>query len=83
MVLLRGLTGPVNGKTYVTQMIPMASNSNNWIAAVLSYVRNSFGNEAPFIKAADVARVRASTSERHGPPTIEEVRTFAPVKKSE
>ena len=77
LVLLHGLTGPVNGRTYVVQMVPMASNSDRWIAAVLSYIRNSFGNHAPFITAADVARVRAATTQRTGPPTVEEVEASA------
>jgi len=77
-VLLHGLTGPVDGKTYVVQMVPMATNSDQWIAAVLSYVRNSFGNHAPFITAADIARVRAATARCINPPTIEEVQAFAP-----
>ena len=76
LVLLHGLTGPVDGKTYVTQMVPMATNSDHWIASVLSYIRNSFGNEAPFITAKDVARVRTATLNRKTPPTHEEVKAF-------
>lgn len=76
LALLHGLTGPVDGKTYVTQMVPMATNSDHWIASVLSYIRNSFGNEAPFITAKDVARVRAATLNRKTPPTHEEVKAF-------
>jgi mono/diheme cytochrome c family protein len=76
LVLLHGLTGPVDGKTYITQMVPMATNSDHWIASVLSYIRNSFGNEAPFITAKDVARVRAATIDRKTPPMHEEVKAF-------
>lgn len=43
---------------------------------MLSYIRNSFGNEAPFITAKDVARVRAATLNRKTPPTHEEVKAF-------
>jgi glucose/arabinose dehydrogenase/mono/diheme cytochrome c family protein len=78
LVLLHGLTGPVDGKTYVTQMVPMATNSDYWIASVLSYIRNSFGNQAPFITATTVARVRAETKHRTTPPTAKEVQAFAP-----
>ena len=76
LVLLHGLTGPVDDKTYVTQMVPMASNSDRWIASVLSYIRNSFGNQASFITEKDVARVRAATVDRKTPPTREEVKAF-------
>ena len=76
LVLLHGLTGPVNGKTYVTQMVPMATNSDRWIASVLSFVRNSFGNEAPFITPKEVTRLRAETATRQHPPTHEEVKAL-------
>src|SRR5262249_52638441 len=62
--LLHGLTGPVDGKTYTQVMIPMGAQKDDWIAAVGSYVRNSFGNSGSVIVPADVARVRASTSTR-------------------
>ena len=58
-VLLHGLTGPLNGMTYTDVMIPMGQQNDEWIAAVGSYIRNSFGNRASFISPADVARVRA------------------------
>jgi mono/diheme cytochrome c family protein len=64
-VLLHGLTGPVNGQTYADQvMVPMGQNNDEWIASVASYVRTSFGNQAPMIVPSEVARVRASTSSR-------------------
>jgi hypothetical protein len=57
-------------------MDPEASNDDHWIASVLSYIRNSFGSEAPFITAKDVAKVRAATLKRKTPPTHEEVKAF-------
>jgi mono/diheme cytochrome c family protein len=77
--LLHGVTGPVGGKTYPGQMIPMANNSDEWIADVLSYVRNRFGNSATFIEAKDVARVRKETQARTTPWTEEEIAATAPV----
>ncbi len=62
--LLHGLTGPVAGRTYTQVMIPLAAQNDEWIAAVASYVRNSFGNKATFVSSADVARVRAATASR-------------------
>ena len=38
-IMLHGLKGPVDGKTYTDQMVPMGANTDDWIAAVLSYVR--------------------------------------------
>lgn len=77
-VMLKGLTGPVHGKTYDAQMVAMDSNDDAWIAAVTSYVRNSFGNEAPFITTNEVARVRATFKERGQPWTMEELIAVSP-----
>jgi len=57
-VLLAGMSGPIGGKTYDAQMVPMAMNDDEWIAAVTSYVRNSFGNKGALIFPKDVARIR-------------------------
>ena len=52
-VLLHGLTGPVDGKNYPGGvMVPMGSNTDEWIADVATYVRNSFGNRAMFVTPA-------------------------------
>ena len=62
--MLHGLTGPLAGRTYTQVMIPLGAQNDEWIAAVASYIRNSFGNAAPFVSAADVGRVRAATVTR-------------------
>lgn len=62
--LLHGLTGPVNGVTYAEVMVPMGQSPDDWIAAIASYIRNSFGNRAALIAASDVARVRAAAAAR-------------------
>ncbi len=66
--LLHGLTGPVNGTTYTEVMVPMGQSPDDWIAAIASYVRNSFGNRASIVSAADVARVRAANASRKSKP---------------
>ncbi len=77
-VLLHGLTGDIDGKKYEGIMIPMAANDDRWIASVLSYVRNSFGNRAGFVAPEDVARARAATTQRTEAWTIEELRAATP-----
>jgi mono/diheme cytochrome c family protein len=62
--LLHGMTGPLAGQTYTQVMLPMGAQNDVWIANIASYIRNEFGNSAPFISAADVARVRAATANR-------------------
>ncbi len=61
-IQLRGLTGPlkVSGKDYVlpVPMPPQAHQADEQIAAVLTYVRNSFGNSAPAVKPEQVKALR-------------------------
>jgi putative heme-binding domain-containing protein len=77
-VLLHGLIGPVEGKSYTSLMAPMGSNNDEWIASVASYVRNSFGNSASFITPAEVAKARAAAGGRNYPWTVEELQTLLP-----
>jgi mono/diheme cytochrome c family protein/glucose/arabinose dehydrogenase len=72
-VLLQGLSGDIGGKKYEGQMVSMATNDDAWIASVLSYVRNSFGNRAGFVTAKDVARIRDATKDRTQPWTEKEL----------
>ncbi len=65
-IVLKGLMGPiqVNGKDYVGQvpMTPFGGMLNDEeVAAVLTYVRKSFGNNASVITPEKVKQVRAMT----------------------
>jgi mono/diheme cytochrome c family protein len=61
-IQLRGLTGPieVKGKTYpgITPMPPQFFQTDEQIAAVLTYVRNSFGNKASPVTPEQVKALR-------------------------
>ena len=61
--VLHGLQGPVTvlGTTYNGQMPALAYLSDDEIAAVLTYVRASFGNHLSRIAPEQVAKVRAQT----------------------
>jgi len=66
-IVLKGLMGPieVNGTTYPGQvpMTPYGGLLNDQeVAAVLTYVRNSFGNQAPAVYPEKVKEVRAATA---------------------
>ncbi|GAB2781495.1 GDSL-type esterase/lipase family protein [Rhabdobacter roseus] len=68
-VALKGLLGPleVNGTKYAGQvpMTPFGGLLNDQeIAAVLTYVRNSFGNKAPAIMPEQVKKVRIATESK-------------------
>ncbi|HRG09491.1 MAG TPA: c-type cytochrome, partial [Cyclobacteriaceae bacterium] len=67
-LMLMGLQGPVDGKDYPNNMPPMAGNSDEYLASVLSYIRNSsdFNNKASVITVDEVKEVRSFT--KHMPP---------------
>jgi len=69
-LVLKGATGPivVNGKTWSGgTMTPFEESFGNAeIAAILSYVRNSWGNKAPMVDEAEVAKVRTAIKDKRG-----------------
>ena len=74
-ILLHGLSGPVNGKTYGDIMPALGGNTDNYIASVLSYIRGNFGNNASVVREADVTRIREITKSRKDPWTMAELDT--------
>ncbi len=77
-VLLHGLTGPLNGKTYQGQMVSMASYDDQWIADITNYVRKSFGNSGRFVEKNDVVKLRKELAARTTPWTEAELQSFGP-----
>ncbi|ETZ21692.1 c-type cytochrome [Pedobacter sp. V48] len=75
-ILLHGLSGPVNGKTYADVMPALGSNNDEYIASVISYIRNDIGNKASTVKAADVKKVREQTAGRTKNWTWQELNTL-------
>jgi mono/diheme cytochrome c family protein/glucose/arabinose dehydrogenase len=72
-ILLHGLTGPINGKTYLSLMPPMSSRDDDYIAAVLSYIRTDLGNKSSVIRKEHVKRIREQTADRSEPWTKAEL----------
>lgn len=75
-IVLHGLRGPlvVEGQRYDGVMTPHgAILSDDQIAAVLTYVRQSFGNDAPAVSPEVVAAERAATRGRTSLYTPEEL----------
>ena len=75
--ILHGLSGPLDGRNYTDVMVPMGANRDEWVAAIASYVRNSFGNSATVVTTADVARARAA-ADRKTPWTQPELEASLP-----
>lgn len=70
-IVLNGLMGPIEvlGKEYPGQvpMTPYAGMLNDKeVAAVITYVRNSFGNESSAVSPDKVKAVRAATKDKTG-----------------
>lgn len=67
-VILKGLMGPieVNGKQYegAVPMTPFEGLSDQEVAAVATYIRNSFGNTASPIQPSVVKEVRSTLSKK-------------------
>ena len=61
-IVLNGMTGDlnINGDTYHNVMAPHSDLTDQQIADVLTYVRNSFGNKASAVSVAQVKAVRAA-----------------------
>jgi mono/diheme cytochrome c family protein len=77
-VLLNGLTGSIEDKSYPGGvMVPMGTNTDEWIADVASYVRNSFGNSAGLVTVNQVAAAR-KTAPRKTPWTLAELLPIVP-----
>lgn len=62
-VLLNGMNTheEIDGETYSNTMAPFNYLTDQQIADVLTYVRNSFGNKATVVTPGDVKYVRART----------------------
>jgi mono/diheme cytochrome c family protein len=83
-ILLHGLSGPIDGKEYPSQMPALAANSDEWVASVVNYVRYEFGNAgrrfrrptdtiSPFVSTAEVAAIRKQYASRVATWTLAEL----------
>lgn len=81
-VILHGLHGPVDvlGKTYDLEMPPQgAVLPDDQIAAILTHVRSSWGNQAGAVTADSVKSIRAATADRKTPWTADELLKLHPL----
>jgi len=60
-IVLHGLSGPVtvNGQSFNSVMPPVLQLDDDQIADVLTYVRNSWGNQGDAVQTEEVTAVRA------------------------
>ena len=76
--VLHGQTGELDGKKYPGQMLPLGANDDEWIAAITTYVRNSFGNKGGPITKEFVAGIRKESGDRLLPWTEAELEELEP-----
>src|SRR6185437_5502672 len=87
-IVLHGLVGPNDGgKTYPGEMAGFKWADDEWLAPIITYARNSFGNHAPAVTADDLKHVRGETAGRDKPYTLDEVKkevsmTIKPISES-
>lgn len=74
--ILYGMQGPITVKNmpFNNAMAPWNQLSDEQIAGVLTYIRSSWGNDAPPITPEFVAKVRAETKPRTEPWTMAELK---------
>ncbi|HKK19629.1 MAG TPA: c-type cytochrome, partial [Opitutales bacterium] len=85
---LKGLWGPIEvaGKTYDpgSGVPPMTAFEHllddKELAAVLTYVRHSFGNKGPSIQPAQVEKIRAEVKDKQGYYMVEELLKEHPIQ---
>ena len=79
-ILLHGLKGSIEGKTYPSEMASMKENSDEWIASVLSYIRYEFvgttirvpkGRQSAVVQPEEVKALRAKYADVNEAWTIE------------
>ncbi len=86
-IVLHGLTGPIDGKTYSSLMPSMSHNSDEWIASVVSYIRYEFGQPvrkggaplSPVVRPGEIKAIREQDAARNEAWTIAELE----IKKKE
>jgi len=81
-IILHGMHGPVDvlGKTYDLEMPPQgAVLPDDQIAAILTHVRASWGNQFPAVTAETVKTIRAATADRNTPWTALELLKLHPL----
>ncbi len=88
-IVLNGLSGPVEvaGKNFGIAVMPtwrpdsptaLAKLSDEDIAGVITYIRNSWGNKASPVTPAQVAKIRKETADHATPWNADDLKKVAP-----
>ena len=79
-ILLKGLEGPVeiDGVVYNQPMPPAPVQDDEDLAAIASFIRHAFGNDASSVSTEDVSAARERLKDHEGPLTIESLNAHWP-----
>ena len=78
-IMLKGMTGELDGRKFPGPMLPLESFDDEWIASTLTYIRSHWGNKASMVTAEDVAAVRAQIKDREVMWNSSEILSMVPV----
>jgi len=91
-IVLHGLTGPIDGKTYPSVMPSLGANSDEWVASVVNYIRYEFGKvngrrrpddkTAPFVSVNEVKQIRDQNASRNKPWTWDELEKLSGITQA-
>lgn len=77
--VMHGLTGEIEGQSYPGGiMVGMKEQSDEWIAAVTSFVRTQLTNESAPISPEMVSNIRRETEDQKGPYSYQELLRSTP-----
>jgi mono/diheme cytochrome c family protein len=81
-IVLSGMHGPVTvkGQTFNNSMVPWNTLSDDEIAAVITYLRQEWGNDASDVTPEQVKAIREKTNNRSNPYTAEELLQISPAE---
>ena len=70
-IVLHGLMGPIDGKSYASVMPSMGANNDEWISSIVSYIRYEFGENSratrgtsPVVRPDEVKKIRDENAGR-------------------
>lgn len=78
--IMHGLQGPLDGETYAAGiMVGNKEQSDEWIAAISSYIRANLSNKASMVTAEEVAKIRRKTMEQEGSYSYDKLMSSMPL----
>jgi mono/diheme cytochrome c family protein len=80
-VVLHGMEGNIEGKNYAGGlMAPMKDHDDQWVADVVSYIRNGLSNDASLVTLKQVENIRLKTAKQVGLYKYDELKKSTPVE---